>query len=153
MSLNNNIWFIPKYWRQQDKEPLMFEFYRINTCGEIISLLSRKRMKSSVNRGYKYVSLYHPKTFEPKNKKPKKSKKYRIHKLVACTFLPNTDRYIYNVVDHKDRDRGNNCVYNLEWVTYSENTRRAFNEIQEENNIKIVEIPKNQLSLFEDEKE
>ena len=149
--LDKDSWHIPKYWRQHDVEPLIFEFYRINNCGEIISLLSKKRMKPTMDPDYKYVSLFHPEIFEPKNKNPRKGKKFRIHKLVACTFLPNTNRHLYNVVDHKDGDKTNNCVYNLEWVTYSENTRRAFNKTKE-NNINIIEIPINQLSLFPDEK-
>lgn len=109
-----------------------------------------KNVKGS--HGYEYINLFHPKTINPKNKRPKKGLMYRVHKLVACTFLENSNRYIYNVVDHIDSDKTNNCVDNLEWVTYSENSRRARNKSKKEH-IEVIEIAKNQLSLFPDEEE
>lgn len=48
-----------------------------------------------------------------------RGKTYRIHRLVSETFLPNPDGKLY--VDHIDRDKLNNCVTNLRWVTNSEN--------------------------------
>jgi len=151
--LNKNIWHIPKYWRQHDIEPLIFDFYRINECGEIVSLITKKRMKNvKGSHGYEYINLFHPKTINPKNKRPKKGLMYRVHKLVACTFLENSNRYLYNVVDHIDSNKTNNCVDNLEWVTYSENSRRARNKSEKEH-IEVIEIAKNQLSLFPDGEE
>ena len=40
-----------------------------------------------------------------------------IHRLVAITFIPNP--YNYPVVNHKDENKGNNIVSNLEWCTQS----------------------------------
>lgn len=42
-----------------------------------------------------------------------------MHRLVAETFLPNPDNF--PVVHHKDRNKHNNHVSNLQWVTYQEN--------------------------------
>lgn len=42
-----------------------------------------------------------------------------IHRLVAQTFIPNPDNL--PEVNHKDNDRTNNNVENLEWVTHQEN--------------------------------
>lgn len=52
------------------------------------------------------------------------TRKYdRMHRIVAKTFIPNIDNK--PVINHKDGNKANNCVENLEWVTYKENTHHA----------------------------
>jgi len=60
--------------------------------------------------GYYMVNLY----------KDKKPTPYRIHRLVAEHYIPNPDNK--PEVDHIDRNKTNNKLSNLRWVTYSENT-------------------------------
>lgn len=48
-------------------------------------------------------------------------KKFYIHRLVALAFLPNPDGK--PIVNHKDRNRANNDLSNLEWCNNSENVR------------------------------
>jgi hypothetical protein len=43
---------------------------------------------------------------------------YSIHYIVAKTFLPNPDNK--STINHKNKDRTNNCVENLEWATPAE---------------------------------
>jgi hypothetical protein len=43
------------------------------------------------------------------------------HRIVATAFLPNKNNY--PVVHHKDGNRANNCVSNLEWCTHRHNTQ------------------------------
>ena len=47
--------------------------------------------------------------------------RHQVHRLVAQAFIPNDDDK--PCVNHKDSNRKNNCVDNLEWVTYQENER------------------------------
>ena len=46
-----------------------------------------------------------------------------VHKVVAEAFIPNTENKL--IINHKDGNKFNNHVDNLEWFTHSENTRHA----------------------------
>ena len=59
--------------------------------------------------GYFIVCLYKNKTH----------KYYLIHRLVALTFIPNPDSL--PCVNHKDEDKTNNRVDNLEWCDHKYN--------------------------------
>ena len=66
----------------------------------------------------------------PSNKNKKKyyrvhigNKMYSVHRLVALAFIPNPDNL--PEVNHKDGDKSNNGVDNLEWVTGSQNVRHS----------------------------
>lgn len=64
--------------------------------------------------GYLEVGLY------------KNCKRYyrRVHRLVANSFIPNPNRLPQ--INHKDGNRKNNHVDNLEWCTCSENLHHSF---------------------------
>jgi len=51
-------------------------------------------------------------------------KTYRIHRLVASVFIPNLNNLPQ--VNHKDGNRVNNCVDNLEWCDASHNQKHAY---------------------------
>jgi hypothetical protein len=97
-------------------------FYQISNLGNVKSL-SRHRVvgfadykskekiikQSTNNGGYKYVWLH----------KNGKRKIYKIHRLVAMAFLKNPLNY--RCINHKDENRQNNIVENLEWCNHSYN--------------------------------
>ena len=55
-----------------------------------------------------------------------KKKTYAVHRLVAETFIPNPDNK--PVVDHINKDRRDNRVENLRWVTSQENAQTISHE-------------------------
>lgn len=64
-------------------------------------------------RGYLRVTLYQNNT----------GTVFHVHRLVAQTFIPNPDNKL--CVNHKDGNKFNNCVDNLEWATVAENNHHA----------------------------
>ena len=56
-------------------------------------------------KGYKFVNLY----------KEKHMYSVKVHRLVAEAFIPNPNNYPQ--VNHKDENKSNNNVENLEWCT------------------------------------
>lgn len=67
------------------------------------------------DNGYLYVTIGNTKEKTLANK--------YIHRLVAEAFIPNP--HSKPCVNHIDYDRSNNCLENLEWVTYVENVRHS----------------------------
>ena len=82
------------------------EYYLVNQFGDILSLRTNKLRKPVLNKsnGYLYVVL----CGKIKITAP-------IHRIVASAFLKN--EHNFNVVNHKDENKKNNCVDNLEWCT------------------------------------
>ena len=89
--------------------------YQVSTLGNVKSLNYNRTGKEMLlspgmqTNGYLYVHLW----------KGGKRKKYSIQQLVAKAFISNPNGY--PCVNHKDENKLNNCVDNLEWCTYQYN--------------------------------
>lgn len=68
--------------------------------------------------------------------KDRKEKTWLVHRLVALAFLPREDSKDY--VNHKDGNRLNNHVLNLEWCDHKENNNHAFDNDLMTSNTKVV---------------
>jgi hypothetical protein len=55
--------------------------------------------------------------------KDNKEKRLYVHRLVAMAFIPNP--YGYKEVNHKDENKENNTIDNLEWSSRLENVRHG----------------------------
>ena len=78
--------------------------YAVTSCGKVWSYINEKFLKPGVNNdGYLRVNLY----------KNGKYKSYAIHRLVAMAYLPNPENL--PEINHKDENKTNNCLQNLEW--------------------------------------
>ena len=84
--------------------------YQINTEGQIENSKDKILSQSISNSGYDRVHLC----------KDGKAKWYAVHKLVAQTFIPNPLHL--PEVNHKDENKLNNNVDNLEWCNSKYNT-------------------------------
>jgi DNA-binding CsgD family transcriptional regulator len=73
-----------------------------------------KWLKQTANpRGYLMVGLY----------KNRRAKRWTVHRLVALTYIPSLDGKPQ--LNHKDGNKTNNTVGNLEWCTNRENYLHA----------------------------
>lgn len=99
--------------------------YQISNLGNVCSLPRIVRNRSGVKTKPKKLlkpCVYHylRVTLYDEEKKPKYCD---IHRLVAKAFLPNPDNL--PVINHKDGNRQNNAVTNLEWCTQLHNVWHA----------------------------
>ena len=84
--------------------------YAVTSCGKVWSYRNQKFLTPlPAGRGYYQVCL---------SKDGQKVKRY-VHRLVAEAYIPNP--LGLPQVNHKDEDKTNNNVNNLEWVTAKEN--------------------------------
>lgn len=92
------------------------KYYDITKDGKCINKKNNYIKKTFIsNSGYERVSLW----LNGKNKK------FSIHRLVAIKYLENP--FNYNYINHKDGNKLNNNVDNLEWCSASENMKHAYN--------------------------
>lgn len=88
--------------------------YLVSTKGEIYSKKRNKLLAPfTTEKGYLRATL----------SKESKLTKFRVHRLVAQMFIPNPDDK--PEVNHKDFNKKNNHITNLEWSTMAENHDHA----------------------------
>lgn len=87
------------------KNTTVSKLHAVNEYGEIINIRTRRILRTHLNhKGYPVIDL---------------SPTITVHRVVALTFIPNPENKPQ--VNHKDGNKLNNHVGNLEWVTNREN--------------------------------
>ena len=90
--------------------------YAINDKGDVFDIdfrstgQIRKRSSRPTTHGYMRTTI--------------DGRDYHVHKLVALAFIENPENK--PTVNHKDGNRKNNALSNLEWATFSENNLHSY---------------------------
>jgi len=86
-----------------------YDNYEISNMGKVRNIKTGLILKQQLHNGYYYVGLC----------KNSRIKLFDIHRLIASYFIPNPNNK--RCVDHIDRNKLNNEIGNLRWVSSSEN--------------------------------
>lgn len=95
--------------------------YLVNNIGEVKRVSKNKLLTPYIgvkSKGYVYVKLC------MNGVRCKKA----LHRIVAEAFIPNPLNK--PEVNHKDGNKSNNCVSNLEWSNRSENEQHSYNVLK-----------------------
>ena len=88
-------------------------YYLVSTTGLVYSIRSKKLLSPFISSGYLQIELNLNGI----------AKKHLIHRIVAEAYLPNPNNL--PCVNHKDGNKLNNDISNLEWCSYKENMEHA----------------------------
>lgn len=84
--------------------------YEISNLGKVRNIQTNYIYKFTNKKGDYFTLILYDKTHK---------RTTRVHREVAKAFIPNPHNY--NEINHKDLNKQNNCVNNLEWCTRSYN--------------------------------
>ena len=100
-------------WKLVDIEGVRKNYYYTSTTGQVVNINNQIIHPKMINSGY-YVYALLSDVPSPKHKH------VLCHRLFMLVFNPidNPENY---TVNHKNLDKSNNYLYNIEWMTYAEN--------------------------------
>lgn len=96
------------------KTVIEYDHYEVNQLGQIRHKQRKVILNPRFNAGYGYVN------FNINGKR----KNFAVHRIVANAFIPNPE--YKPEVNHKDLNKANNNIDNLEWVSSSENKVHSY---------------------------
>ena len=145
-------------WKWIDGYKNMFRIYKDGRVESVRRkwVPNNRFMNQGIRNGYRYVQL----------SKDSKNKNFQIHRLIAIAFIDNPNPDKFDFVDHWNRDRLDNSIKNLRWVSSSGNNRNrkstgsskylgvSFHKQRNKWNARIsIDGKSKYLGLFENEEE
>lgn len=107
--------------------------YEVSNFGKIRNIKTKRILKTTKNnKGYERFIIYID----------KKPKCFYVHRVVANNYLDNPNNY--KEVNHKDENKSNNCINNLEWcdglynLSYGTRVERILNTKLSKGLIKFI---------------
>jgi hypothetical protein len=105
----------PEIWKPLAYPNVINDRYIVSSWGRVYDLLNQYYLTPALcDKGYVRITL---------QRTNDKFRCVRIHSLVATAFIPNPENKL--TVNHKDFDKQNNTVENLEWMSNNENLEHA----------------------------
>ena len=105
--------------------------YAVTSCGKVWSYKRKKFLKPrDTGKGYLQVDLC----------KDGKKKECLIHRLLAEVYIPNPENK--PCINHKDENKSNNVLQNLEWVTHKENNNYGTHNEKIRKKVQCIETQK-----------
>jgi len=95
--------------------------YEVSDTGIVRRIDTQRVLNGCITSSYRSVKL----TFDNS-----KQQRFYIHRLVAEHFITNPDPKNKTFVNHKDGNKLNNAVENLEWVSPRENNLHYYQKIK-----------------------
>ena len=99
--------------------------YSVYEDGTIVGKLGSILNPTKTKAGYYVINLYIN----------RKKKRMYVHRIVALCYIDNPENKA--TVNHKDGDKGNNSVSNLEWLTQADNAKHAWSSGLNNNSFKL----------------
>ena len=110
--------------------------YYISGCGKVLSLNYWNKKYPAIIKFSKNQKGYYLTNIKDKNGK---RQSFAVHRLVAKYYIPNIKSK--PCVNHIDGNKLNNNLCNLEWVTYKENMRHAYDILKRNSPSKGIKGP------------
>ena len=107
-----------------DLYPSIKDGYFISSKGRVFNYNTKKFIKTRCLNPEKHSSPYYKVNLQVSINNHSYSDVFLVHRLMMCSFYP-TDNMDTLLVNHKDGDKCNDELSNLEWVTPSENVIHA----------------------------
>ena len=107
-----------------------FPKYLIYQDGRVQNKKHQNFLKHYINTGYPTVNL----------RRDNKTFPSRIHRLIGIHYIPNPNNY--PIIDHIDRNKQNNNIDNLRWVTHSINLQNKGLTISNTSGFKYISYSK-----------